>query len=478
MRFSLSEKASGISFYAFALISIASIFFGIAIDETLPFLIPFAWLFVWLVLFDFRKIYFLLITLIPFTKEFGLGSFALDIPAEPVLIILLVVFMFHLLDKRAYDPAFLRHPLMTILFLHLFWLLVTVFFSYKVLISTKFFLAKIWYVTTFIFLTGLFVRKLRDFKILFWCVLIPSVVTIIAVLLNHSESGFSFEEINAASSVFYRNHVNYAAFISLLMPFIWLAATWYQPATLPRHFLNFCKLLFLVAIYFAFARGAWIAIFAAVAFYYGLKFRLLKFMFIPALALFVWLGYYLTHENKYLDFAPEFGKAIYHGNIIDHMKATIRNQDLSTAERFYRWVAAVRMSDEHPLTGFGPGSFYYFYQPYTVTEFTTYVSDNPEKSGVHNYFLMTAVEQGWVGLALFLLLTCGIFYFGVKSYHRTHNRDDKNLIAAVLCSLVIIYVQLTLSDLVEEIKIGGFFFINIALLVNWADEKREPAAKT
>jgi len=25
-----------------------------------------------------------------------------------------------------------------------------------------------------------------------------------------------------------------------------------------------------------------------------------------------------------------------------------------------------------------------------------------------------------------------------------------------------------LSDLVEEIKIGGFFFINIAVLVNWS----------
>ena len=465
--FSFSEKTGHILFYIFSFITVASIFLGIALEETYPCLIPFVFLFVYFVLFDFRKIYFLLIALIPLTREFTLsGTLALDIPGEPVLIILMFVFLLYLLKERQYDMTFLQNPIIQLLFLHLVWIFVTIFFSYKVLFSAKFFLAKMWYVATYVFMTGLFVRKLRDFKILFWSVFIPAVFSILMVLLKHSASGFAFEEINAASSVFYRNHVNYAAFISLLMPFIWLATTWYKKATLPRHFLNLSKLLFLVAIYFAFARGAWIALFAALAFYHALKFRVLKFMLIPGLALFIYFAHFLVTDNNYLNYAPEFGKAIYHGNIIDHMKATIRNQDLSTAERFYRWVAAVKMSDEHPVTGFGPGSFYHYYQQHSVTAFTTYVSDNPEKSGTHNYLLMLAVEQGLVGLFLFLMLTAGIFYFGVRTYHRSQNKDQKNLVAAVLCSLVIIYVQLMLSDLVEEMKIGGFFFINIAVLVN------------
>jgi len=438
------------------------------LESSYPYLIPFVLLFGWFAFFDFKKIYFLLIALIPVTKEVSLsgGSLALDVPGEPILIILLFVFLFYLLEKRSYHVSFLRHPLITLLILHFLWILVTVFFSYKLLFSVKFFLAKTWYLVTYVFLTGLFIRKVRDFKILFWCVMIPAVFTVIMVLLKHSESMFSFEEINSAAGLFYRNHVNYAAFVSLLMPFIWLAASWYESGTLPKHFLNFCKLLFLAAIYFAFARGAWIAITLAMVFYFGLKYRILKLMAIPVLALFIFIAHHLATDNNYLNYAPEFSKTIYHGNIVDHIKATVRNQDLSTAERFYRWVAAVRMSGEHPVTGFGPGSFYYYYQPYSVTAFTTYVSDNPEKSGTHNYFLLTAVEQGVVGLFFFLLLTFGIFYFGVKAYHREKNADNKNLIAAILCSMVIIYTQLMLSDLVEEIKIGGFFFINLALLVN------------
>lgn len=466
--FKLSEKSSSALFYAFAFLVVASIFLGIAVDETYLCLIPFAFLFAWFALFDFKKIYFVLIALLPLTRELRLsGTLALDVPAEPLLIMLMFIFLFYMAGRH-YDYAFLCHPLITLLLLHLLWILVTVFFSYKILFSIKFFLAKIWYVATYVFLTGLFVRRLRDFKLLFWCIILPAVLTIMMVLMKHAESGFSFEGINTAAALFYRNHVNYAAFISLLMPFIWAGTTWYKSGTLLRHFLNLCKVLFLVAVYFAFARGAWVALLAAGVFYYGLKYRLLKWVAVPGLALFIFLAHHLVADNNYLRYAPEFSKTIYHGNIVDHIKATIRNQELSTAERFYRWVAAVRMSGEHPLTGFGPGSFYYFYKRYAVTAFTTWVSDNPERSGTHNYFLLTVVEQGWVGLFLFILLTVAIFHYGVRVYHRLKDKDDKNLVAAILCSMVIIYVQLMLSDLVEEIKIGGFFFINIALLVNWA----------
>ena len=191
--FSLSEKTGSVLFYGFSLLTVASIFLGITIDATVTYVIPFAFLFIWFALFDFKKIYFTLIALIPLTREFSLGALSLDVPGEPVLIILMLIFFFYLLKRKEYDSVFIKHPIIQLLFLHLLWIFVTVFFSYKVLFSAKFFLAKIWYVVTYVFLTGLFVRRLRDFKILFWCVLIPEVFSIIAVLLKHAQSGFSFE---------------------------------------------------------------------------------------------------------------------------------------------------------------------------------------------------------------------------------------------------------------------------------------------
>ena len=44
--------------------------------------------------------------------------------------------------------------------------------------------------------------------------------------------------------------------------------------------------------------------------------------------------------------------------------------------------------------------------------------------------------------------------------------EQKEFVLVILTSMLIIYVQLMLSDLVEALKIGVFFFFNVALLVN------------
>ncbi len=465
---SLTEKTSTFTFYALALLTIASITAGVVFKAYYLFLIPPAIVFLHVAAIDFSKIFYLMIFLIPFTTEFSLpGGFGMDLPAEPLVIFLMVVLLLYLVGNRI-ESDFLKHPIIQVLFLHLAWIFITLFFSEEVFISIKWLLSKIWFIATFVFITAIIIKKQRDFKTYFWCLLLPSVISIITVFIRHAMLGFDFELINRASSIFFRNHVNYAAFVSLIIPFIWLAGTWYKKNTLPKYFINFSKLVFLVATYFAYARGAWLGLIAAIGFYYLLKYRLLKFATAAIVVLFFLFGTHLATDKQYISYAPDFEKAIYHGNILDHLKATLKNQDISTAERFYRWVGGVRMSTEHPVTGFGPGSFYHYYQRYTVTAFQTYVSDNPEKSGVHNYFLMTLIEQGFPGFFIFVLFTFVIFYEGTKIYHRTTDKGEKLYVAAILCSLVIIYVQLMLSDLIEAFQIGSFFFINIALLVNQA----------
>jgi len=133
-------------------------------------------------------------------------------------------------------------------------------------------------------------------------------------------------------------------------------------------------------------------------------------------------------------------------------------------ERVYRWVAAIRMYKEHPYMGFGPGNFYPYYKSYTLSSFETYVSDNPERSTAHNYLLLLLVEQGTIGLGIFIFLTAVIFIYGEKVYHRIKNEDDKKIAMMLLLVLSMVYVNLTLSDMLETDKVGPFFFFCIALL--------------
>jgi O-antigen ligase len=135
-------------------------------------------------------------------------------------------------------------------------------------------------------------------------------------------------------------------------------------------------------------------------------------------------------------------------------------------ERVHRWVAASYMIRDRPLMGFGPGNFYFFYQKYTVTSFKTYVSRNPEHSGIHNYYLMTAVEQGLLGLLLFLALCVYAILRGERIYHATLDGGRRRmLVAAVLCFILIDLLML-MNDFVETDKIGSLFFLSLAILVN------------
>lgn len=122
------------------------------------------------------------------------------------------------------------------------------------------------------------------------------------------------------------------------------------------------------------------------------------------------------------------------------------------------------MINDKPIVGFGPNAFVENYKNYTVFVFQTWISENEERSGVHNYFLMTAVEQGLIGLFIFTALIIAIFLWGEKIYHQ-QSGNKKLLVMAALLSMIALFINLLFSDMIEVDKTGSFFFINIALLV-------------
>src|SRR5690606_28371930 len=139
---------------------------------------------------------------------------------------------------------------------------------------------------------------------------------------------------------------------------------------------------------------------------------------------------------------------IYHDDFGSHMSSTFDGEDVSSMERVYRWVAAVRMVSDRPLMGVGSGNFYDFYKRYTLSSFETYVSENEEQSTVHNYFLFILVEQGFIGLAIFVLLTYFIFRDGSKLYQEKKGMEQRTVLI-LLQSMLAIYVCLMLNDMLE-----------------------------
>ncbi len=454
--------------HIFGGIILASIFTGLITEAYYLFGIPAFLLLIYLTIIDFKKVFFLLVISIPLSMEVylpnGLGT---DLPIEPLIVGLMLVYVFYLAaNPTKTNGNFIRHPITLLLVLHFTWTIIASLSSEIFVFSLKFSIAKLWYIVVFYFLAGRMLKTEKDIRIFFWCILIPMLVTVLSFFVQHYQFDFSFEKVNGAVDPFYRNHVSFAAILALFFPVVWFVRLWYPKGSNSRKFLTVALVVLLLAINFSFTRAAYVAIFIAGAAYFVVKWRLMKPVLILSTVVLLGLAYFLSHNNKYLDFAPDFEKAVTHTEFDNLLEATYKMEDVSTVERFYRWIAGGYMVRHNPMTGVGPGNFYNFYKGYTVTSYVTYVSDNPEKSGIHNYFLMLLIEQGIFGLLSYMVLSFYVLLKGEKIYHQTTNIKHKHILMFSMLSLIVIHALCLINDLIETDKVGSFFFMFMALIVN------------
>jgi len=425
---------------------------------------------VWLGVNDFPQLYYILLFFLPLSMEFSFTpSLGTDLPSEPLMIGLMLVTIFYLIkNQNALPQAYYKHPVLLLLMLHMGWVFVTTLNALNFTVSLKVFTAKIWYITVFVFLTAIVINSFSKFQKAFWCIFFPLLGTAIVTMIRHAYKDFGFEEINRCVTPYFANHVNYALMLVVFYPFIWVAATWYKKNSWQYWILVFAKVFFIVAIYFSYTRAAMAAALVMIPFYYVVKFRLMKIaLAIAAITALVGVAY-MVDDNRFLKHAPEFDNTIYHDEFSDHMSATFEGKDVSSMERIYRWIAGGRMIMDRPLMGVGAGNFYPYYKQYAVSSFETWVSDNEERSTIHNYFLLLLVEQGVFGLLIFLAFTAYIFLLGENLYHRMAHDYQKYMLMGVMLSMMAIYLSLTLNDMLESDKIGTLFFFNVAMLLIFA----------
>ncbi|MFN0276080.1 MAG: O-antigen ligase family protein [Chitinophagales bacterium] len=449
-------------------ILLVSIFTAILTNEILLCLAPLAFLLAYQLLIDFRPVFYLLLLITPLSIEFAISDgFSTDLPTEPLEIILMFTFIFYVILRREnINVAFLNHPVTIILLLHFLWMCIATIYSQNTFVSFKYMLAKTWYISVFYFLASHVIRKPEHFRIAFWCLFIPTLFAVLYTLTNHYRYNFAFSEVNKTMFPYFRNHVNYAVFLALLLPFLFYAQSWYQKYTWHKMIIRLGIGLLLAGVYFSYTRSAWLSLLAAGMCYLLIRKNLLRQFVVLAVTGAVVFVIYMLNDNRYLAYAPDFKKTIYHANFEDHMESTISLEDVSSAERIYRWIAATHMVEDKPVLGFGPAQYYDNYKEYTVNKFLTYISTNDERSTVHNYFLQVTVEQGFVGLFFWVLLLISVLFFSQIAYNSADKKQDKNYILALTLSLITIIVNITLSDLVEADKIGTLFFFNLAMIVN------------
>jgi O-antigen ligase len=283
-------------------------------------------------------------------------------------------------------------------------------------------------------------------------------------IIRHSQYGMTFEMVNDALAPFFRNHVTYSSLLVCMIPMI-LAVIQLTTVRRWRIYLKVLLVITIVALYFSYARGAWLALFTGLLVYWLLKKKLLVLSFILFFSFCIGAVFWLRTNDNYLKYTNDYKTTIFHTNFEEHLIATYKLKDVSTAERFYRWVAGVRMIKDSWRTGFGPTTFYDNYQIYAIPAFRTWVSNNAEHSTVHNYYLLTIIEQGALGLLLLLVLIGSMFWYAQKIYHQTDDRFWKIVIAATASTLMMVCTVNFLSDMIETDKVGSIFYLCLATII-------------
>lgn len=421
---------------------------------------------------NYQWIYAVVILSIPLSVDIDIlnESVNISVPAEPMLVLLMLMFLIKSLFNPQEDVSLWKHPLTTWIMLSWIWTLVCTLFSTHILVSLKATIMKTWTITVFYFVTYYILQRWKHLPNIWALYIIPLIFVVIYALIRHMEKGFTFHWSSYVMYPFYKNHVNYGTAVAAILPFVMIGIT-------ARHWIRWvCLVLFLLfctAILFTYTRATYIATLLLPIIILVYYLRMVRIAVSALLVSMILLAGYLLYDNNYLMFAHGDRYTEWHKNSFEkQITATTKLKDVSSVERLYRWIAAYNMIKERPVTGFGAGTFVFEYKGYTNAFFRTEVSSNIENSGLHSQFISAFVEGGLLGGVLFIGLVVSALFHSQKIFIQVRKRK-KMWVLATSCSFIILLIHLLINDLLEVDEIGSLFYINLAALVYMDIHKEE-----
>ncbi len=261
-----------------------------------------------------------------------------------------------------FDSRFLTHPLTIIVLLHLLWMFITAVFSTMPTVSLKYFLSRTWFVVVFYLAGGHLFRSIRSMKIFLWCFIASTAIIVAFTMYKHAQYSFSRGTSYSIIVSVLRGSWDLCSGNRFFIPALIGMVIWGQRLriSIPSRVMGLGLLaLLLTGIVFSFTRAAWMSLVAALAVYIILLLRI-RFRTILAFVLIL-LGAFFYFQQDILQ-KLEQNKQRSDDNLSDHLQSVYNiSSDPSNLERINRWKSAIRMFDNKPAMGFGPGTYVFQY---------------------------------------------------------------------------------------------------------------------
>ena len=474
----MSEKSKILLVYLLtAVFLVVNFFLVLQKDVYWFFLLPIALVILVYYLISLDKILLFITFLTPFAVELrGVeGGLGVSLPTEPLMFGVLLLFVANLLLDRSYDKKASSHPISYIIYTILFWTFFTSLTSELPVVSFKYLLSRLWFIVPFYFVAVVMFKKISNIKWFMLLYMAALSIIVIYTVIQHAKYGFSEDAGHWVMSPFYNDHTAYGAILAMFLP-VGVGFLFYPGMTKTARFFIFISLsILLVGIVLSYSRAAWLSVIVAIGVLAVVLLRI-KFYVLALSFLFI-VGTFFTFQHQILDKLSK-NKQDSSGNLTEHVQSISNiSSDASNLERINRWQAALRLFEERPIVGWGPGTYQFVYSPFQSSQEKTIISTNlGDKGNAHSEYLGALADMGILGMLLVILLITFVIITGLSVYKRG-DTNVKFLSLIALLGLITYFAHGFLNNFLDSDKLSvpfwGFIAVIVALDIYHIPSKRD-----
>lgn len=390
----------------------------------------------------------------------------LYLPTEPLLALLLLVYVMRFLKGVRTDFRILRHPVTLAIYFYLAWMALTVITSSDPLVSIKFLISKVWFIAGFYLVAAEVFRRSKAIQWYVWAYAASFSVVIIYTIVRHS--GYGLDNQMMAHSMmqpFYKDHTSYGATLAFLIPVLISFLFLIKRENMNIRFLLFLViLLFVVATLFSYTRAAWVSLIGGLGVWAVIKLRI-RFEILAVAGVGAIVLFFLFQPMILMRLEDNRTKSS--GDLGEHVQSISNiSNDQSNLERINRWSCAIRMWKEKPLFGFGPGTYQFEYGKFQRSYERTEISTNFGTRGTaHSEYFGPLSESGLPGMLSILIIIGTTIFTGIRVHLKAKSRTIRILSLGILIGLVTYYIHGVLNNFLDTDKASALFWGFTAMLV-------------
>jgi putative inorganic carbon (HCO3(-)) transporter len=431
-------------------------------------MIPIAVIVAYIAIFHLQKLVYFLAFSTPLAitlKELHITeSLNLSLPSEPIMIVIMFLYIFNDISYGISKKEFMRHPLTILIIIQLTWMLVTSFTSTDIVVSIKFLLSRLWFIfSCYIIIPFLFTNRKNLINFIF-CYSTGLMIVVLITTVKHAAFNFNDKAADWIVSPFYNDHTAYGAAIAMFLPITFCIMFMKSATPAQRIFSLMLFLVFCLGMVLSYARASWLSLVLSmgilVTLLLGIKFRTLLITFIITGTLFY------AFQTEIL-IALGRNNTDAEGGFANNIESVSNiSTDASNLERLNRWSCAMRMFKDKPVFGWGPGTYMFKYAPYQLSREKTIISTNFGTNGnAHSEYLGPLAEQGLPGLIIMLILLLYITSLGYRLTYTVADKEIKLMVIALFLGLMSYLIHGFLNNFLDTDKLSLPFWAFLAALV-------------